>query len=107
MIESYEACRFGRATCCFYRSKLWSDWNSHRCPARILKGEFMSNRESTIRTRTRRFVSLGAFLMAAAAFGPGAHAALIINPTFNDASFIAAGFDPTTVHNAFTFAANE
>jgi hypothetical protein len=32
---------------------------------------------------------------------------LIINPTFNDASFTAAGFNLTDVHNAFNFAAEE
>jgi len=36
-----------------------------------------------------------------------AHAQLIINPTFNDASFTAAGYDPTAVHNAFNFAAGQ
>ncbi len=31
---------------------------------------------------------------------------IIINPTYDDASFIAAGFNPTDVHNAFALAAN-
>ena len=33
--------------------------------------------------------------------------ALTINPTYDDASFIAAGFNPATVHTAFAFAAAE
>src|SRR5579862_6023364 len=32
---------------------------------------------------------------------------LIINPTFDDASFTAAGFNPTAVHDAFNYAAAE
>jgi hypothetical protein len=34
-------------------------------------------------------------------------ATLVINPNYNDASFTAAGFNPTDVHNAFQYAANE
>ena len=33
-----------------------------------------------------------------------AHALLIINPTFDDASFTAAGLNVTAVHTAFNFA---
>jgi hypothetical protein len=41
------------------------------------------------------------------AVGLPASAGLIINPTYDDASFTAAGYNPTDVHNAFQFAANE
>jgi hypothetical protein len=41
------------------------------------------------------------------AVGLPASAGLVINPIYNDASFTAAGYNPTAVHNAFQFAANE
>jgi len=46
-------------------------------------------------------------LFALAAARPAQADQLIINPTFDDASFIAAGFDPTQVHAAFNFAASQ
>jgi PEP-CTERM motif len=52
-------------------------------------------------------LSLPVFLFALTVFAPAAHATMVINATFNDASFTAAGYDVTTVHNAFNFAAAE
>jgi hypothetical protein len=46
---------------------------------------------------------LGAILVTSAPL----HAGLVINPTFDDASFLSAGFDPTAVHNAFNYAAQQ
>jgi hypothetical protein len=50
--------------------------------------------------------AFGVLLIAGLAVVP-AHAGLIINPTFDDASFTLAGFNPTDIHNAFNFAASE
>src|ERR1700674_3313004 len=54
---------------------------------------------------------IGAMLLLVLCAGSGiAHAdqiGLIINPTFDDASFTAAGYNLTDVHNAFNFAAAE
>src|ERR1700756_620969 len=36
---------------------------------------------------------------------PGRATGLVIMPTFDDASFIAAGYNPTDVHNGFAMAA--
>ena len=59
--------------------------------------------------RCRRNSVLAACLaIAVALLGSGpAHATLTIVPTYDDASFIAAGFNPTDVHNAFQYAASE
>lgn len=48
-----------------------------------------------------------ACLLAFTFLSSQAHASLIINATFNDASFTAAGFDPTQVHTAFNYAAQQ
>lgn len=48
----------------------------------------------------------GAFVLSLA-FGMPGHANLVINPTYDDASFIAAGYSVTAVHNAFSFVAQE
>jgi hypothetical protein len=58
-----------------------------------------------LRSKCSAVFVLALFLSVAA---PQAQAdGLIINPTFNDASFAAAGYNLTDVHNAFNFAAEE
>lgn len=47
------------------------------------------------------------FLLLTLVIGTPAQAGLVINPTYDDASFTAAGFNPTDVHTAFAFAAAE
>ena len=49
--------------------------------------------------------NLFALLAMGIAVGLPLHANLVINPTFNDATFTAAGFNPTDVHNGFAMAA--
>ena len=46
-----------------------------------------------------------AFLAITVALNMSAYAGLVINPNYDDASFTAAGFNPTDVHNAFAMAA--
>src|SRR5262245_46115888 len=50
---------------------------------------------------------LAATTAMATALGAPAHANLIINPTYDDASFTAAGYNVSDVHNAFQFVVNE
>ncbi|HJZ95517.1 MAG TPA: NF038122 family metalloprotease [Candidatus Solibacter sp.] len=50
---------------------------------------------------------LSAVVLCVLAAATPASAGLVINPTFDDASFIAAGYDPTAVHNAFNYAAQQ
>ena len=47
------------------------------------------------------------FVTITLAVGLPASAGLVINPTYNDASFTAAGYSAAAVHNAFNFVANE
>ena len=57
-------------------------------------------------TRHRGWMAFAAFLALLANYVP-ACAQLIINPTYDDASITAAGFNATAVHTAFNFAAQE
>jgi hypothetical protein len=54
--------------------------------------------------------TLGFVSVLSIAAGVSAHAALVINPTFNDGAMSAAGLSPATiasVHTAFNYAANQ
>jgi hypothetical protein len=66
-------------------------------------------RPSKGHAQTLRRVVRGGLLSIAIVLGLGqaVRANLVINPTYDDASFIAAGFNPTDVHNAFNFVASE
>src|SRR6266478_5912279 len=66
----------------------------------------VANRSRGVEYVLRSALFVLAFFLSVAV--PQARAdGLIINPTFNDASFTAAGFNLTDVHNAFNFAATE
>jgi len=65
-------------------------------------------------TNIQRSCRSAAFLLPAAALAVGflvsgtpAQAQLTINPTYDDASFLAAGFNPTEIHNAVNYVAQE
>lgn len=55
----------------------------------------------------RVFAPVACVFLLSLALGVPAQANLIINPTYDDASFTAAGFNVTAVHNAFNFVAQE